>query len=184
MHIALPAYHYQIPCFVILSSFSPLDVKLAFPIHRSVPGLQFLTSHLCVPHTEKWRDYLNYQGLFEESPFPWALPFSLQSFLNWKSKSPSIQYLEITTAQLGSTSFFHRHWHCMYHISQHSAVYIYTHLQAKAVYQFTQKRAIQKHAPPCPQTSLAHLHLLPLVPSTLARHWYLGIAVDIILLSG
>lgn len=134
-------------------------------------------------------DYLNYQYLMKVHypglSLSLARPFSLQSFLNWKSKSLSIEYLEITTEQLGSTSFFHRYWDCMYHISQHSAVYIYTHLQAKAIYQFThKKRAIQKKAPSWPQTPLADLHLLPLVPSTLARHWYLGIALDILLLSG
>lgn len=42
----------------------------------------------------------------------------------------------------------------MYHTSQHSAVYLYTGLQAKAIYQSTQKkRSIQKKAPPWP-----HLH--------------------------
>lgn len=67
----------------------------------------------------------------------------------------------------------------MYHTSQRSAVYLYTRLQAKAIYQSTQKKDLfkKRHHP-------GHTCILPLVPSTLAGHSYLGIALDILLLSG
>lgn len=50
-------------------------------------------------------------------------------------------------------------------------------LQAKAIYKSTQK-IYSKKAPLLPQTTLAHLHHLPLVPLMLARYWYWWIALN------
>lgn len=145
MHIALPAYHYQVRCFLILSIFSPLDVK------SSISYLQ-VSPWATPPHlTPIYTSYREMKGtielpVFEESPLPWALPFPCQAFLlakllKLKEQKPQHTVFVNHNRIAGLHLIFP---HCLYHISQHSAVYICSHLQAKAIYQSTQKSLFKK----------------------------------------
>lgn len=74
MHIALPAYHHQIPYFFTLSIFLPFGCEINISYSQVSPWA-------AVPHlTPMYTSDREIKGtielpVFGESSLPWALPF-------------------------------------------------------------------------------------------------------------